>query len=88
MVVLEEIRGIYCPPTEHGCTIQFDLSYHGLVSGGRVKAGNASIQAMVGAFSPGYPGYKFRACSSGGGGERRERKNQRERESRVGEDYG
>ena len=34
---------IYCAPPEHGCTIHFDQSYHGLVSSGGVESRNAPI---------------------------------------------
>ena len=45
-----------------------DPSYHGLVFGGGVEAGNAPIQAMVGSDLPGYHGDQGGACSHGGGG--------------------
>ena len=61
-------RGIYLLPPEHGHTKHCESPYHGLMCGGGAEAGNAPIQAMVGAARPGYPGDKGRACSSGGGG--------------------
>ena len=57
-IVTEGDRCIYHLSSEHVRTINFDYSYHGLVSGGVAEAGNEPIQAMVGAASPGYPGDK------------------------------
>ena len=82
--------GIYFPPSEHGCTIHCDPSYHVNVFGRGEESGNAPIQAMVGAARPGYPGYQGGACIHGGGGRRQGRKNyrHRERDSRAGVDDG
>ena len=61
-------RGIYRLPPEHGHAIYFDLSYHGLVFGGRVEAGDSPIQAMVGASRPGYHKDQYGNGRHGGGG--------------------
>ena len=56
--------------TVQGRAINYNLSYHEIVSGVRAEAGNAPIQEMVGASHPGYPGDKGGECSRirGGGG--------------------
>ena len=67
-------RGIYLPPPEHGCTINFDLSYHGLMFGGVAESGNAPLQEMVGTSCSGYHEDQDRTCihrGEGGDGGRR-----------------
>ena len=61
-------RGVYQLPPEHGSTVHYDSSYHGIVSSGRVESGTAPIQAMMGAACSGYPGDKDGACRIRGGG--------------------
>ena len=61
-------RDIYRLPLEHGHTINYDSSIHGLVSGGRAESENEPIQAMVGSSRPGNTGDKGRLCRSGGRG--------------------
>ena len=46
--------GIYHQTLDHGHTVHFNPSYHGLVFDGGVEYGNAPIQAMVGAACHGY----------------------------------
>ena len=60
--------GVYPPPPEHGRTINFDSSYHGLVSGDRAESGTATFKGMTGAARSGYTMDKSGACISGGGG--------------------
>ena len=46
--------GVYRPLPEHSCTIYCNLSYHRLMSIGRLEAGTATFKAMVGADHPRY----------------------------------
>ena len=49
------VRGIYRPPPEHGRRVHYDLSYHGLVSGGGVEARDADLGKIVVASHHSYP---------------------------------
>ena len=56
--------GVYRLPPENGCTVHYEYSYHGLVSGGGAEAGTVPIHAMVGSARYGYPGDKGGTFSS------------------------
>ena len=72
-------RGKYRPPPQHGCAIHCNLYYHGILSVIRAEAGNAPIDARVGAARPVYTGDKGGVCSSRGGwGGRRKKKSEAE----------
>ena len=81
-------QGLYHPPPEHGCTVNFNLSCNAIVYGGGAEFGTAPIQATVGASCSIYLGDMGGACSSGREGGDHGLKNQKERESRFVKDEG
>ena len=70
---------MYCTTVFWWWALYCDPSYHGLVFGGGAEAGNAPIQAMMGAARPGYTGYQGGSCSRRGGGGGRNKRTWRER---------
>ena len=56
--------GVYCSPPEQFHTIHCDLSYYGLVSGGRAEAMNTDLAKMVGAARSRYNRDKGVTCGS------------------------
>ena len=65
--------GVYCLPLEHGCTKNWDLYYHGIVSGGEAEARYAAIVDMVGTANSRYNRYKSGEYGSGYDGRDRNR---------------
>ena len=61
-------QGLYYALTEHGCTTHYDLSYHGIVSGGGAEARDAALAEMMGAARSIYPRDKISTSDIGYGG--------------------